>query len=63
MTMKRRLDALETRCPGGMSLSARAWLGHDLTPDEREQARREASEQFTSTTSSLSKEAQEWLAA
>ena len=63
MTIKTRLNALELRAPDGLSRSARAWLGQELTPAEDDMARIEAARGFSVNVNMMSKGAQAWLAA
>ena len=63
MTIKRRLATLEARATGNLPLSARAWLGHKLTPADRELAQLEVAQNNTANINSMSKEVQVWLAA
>lgn len=64
MMIKKRLVALEARATGdGLSLAARAWLGHTLTSEERTVAEREAAESMPVDWSHISKEATTWLQA
>ncbi len=64
MMIKKRLAALEARTTGGgLSLAARAWLGHTLTSEERTIAEREMAAVMPVDWSRISKEATTWLQA
>ena len=64
MMIKKRLAALEARTTGGgLSLAARAWLGHALTSEERTIAERETAAVVPVDWSRISKEATTWLQA
>ncbi|WP_338468955.1 hypothetical protein V3I01_13515 [Sphingomonas sp. gentR] len=64
MMIRKRLAALEARKIGdGLSLAARAWLGHTLTSDERTVAERETAASMPVDWSRISKEATTWLQA
>lgn len=64
MMIRKRLAALEARTTdGGLSLAARAWLGHTLTSDERTVAERETAAAMPVDWSRISKEARSWLQA
>ena len=63
MTIKRRLATLEARTTGNLPLSARAWLGHKLSPADLALAQLEVAQNRTANINSMSKEVQAWLAA
>ena len=64
MMIRRRLAALEARTAGGgLSLAARAWLGHTLISEERTVSERETAAAMPVDWSRISKEAKSWLQA
>lgn len=64
MMIRKRLAALEARTVGyGLSLAVRAWLGHELSPEEHAIAEREAMVPVTPDWSRILEEGPVWLLA